>query len=83
MSTHIEGVCPLHIYVNRRPLESQNPYAIEYRVNNYQPLTKDAFDRALNGIIENCQAADIGLTCLMLFRIILSLFTVKMFLLLQ
>ena len=60
MSTHIEGVCPLHIYVNRRPLESQNPYAIEYRVNNYQPLTKDAFDRALNGIIENCQAADIG-----------------------
>ena len=60
MSTHIEGVCPLHIYVNRRPLESQNSYAIEYRVNNYQPLTKDAFDRALNGIIENCQSADIG-----------------------
>jgi hypothetical protein len=60
MSTHIEGVCPLHIYVNRRPLESQNTYAIEYRVNNYQPLTKDAFDRSLNGIIENCQSADIG-----------------------
>lgn len=59
MSTHIEGVCPLHIYINRRPLESQNPYAIEYRVNNYQPLTKDAFDRAISGIIENCQSADI------------------------
>jgi len=35
MSTHMEGVCPLHIYVNRRPIESQNTYAIEYRVNNY------------------------------------------------
>lgn len=59
MSTHIEGVCPLHIYVNRRPIESQNTYAIEYRVNNYQPLTKDAFDRAINGIVENCQSADV------------------------
>lgn len=59
MSTHIEGVCPLHIYVNRRPIESQNTYAIEYRVNNYQPLTKSAFDRAINGIIENCQSADV------------------------
>jgi hypothetical protein len=59
MSTHIEGVCPLHIYINRRPLESETPYAIQYRVNNYQPLTKDAFDRAISGIIENCQSADI------------------------
>ncbi len=59
MSTHVEGVCPLHVYVNRRPLESQNPYALEYRVNNFQPLTKDAFDRAISGIIENIRAADI------------------------
>lgn len=59
MSTHIDGVCPLHIYINRRPLESQNPYAIEYRVNNFQPLTKDPFDRCINGIIENCNTADV------------------------
>ena len=59
MSTHVDGVCPLHIYINRRPLESQNPYAIEYRVNNFQPLTKDPFDRAINGIIDVCLSADI------------------------
>lgn len=59
MSTHVEGVCPLHIYVNRRPLESQNSHALEYRVNNFQPLTKDAFDRAISGITENILSADI------------------------
>ena len=59
MDTHINGVCPLHIYINRRPLESSNPYALEYRVNNFQPLTKDAFDRAISGIIEVCTSADI------------------------
>jgi len=59
MSTHINGVCPMHIYINRRPLESNNPYALKYRVNNFQPLTKDAFDRAISGIIEVCSSADI------------------------
>lgn len=59
MQTHIDGVCPLHIYINRRPLESQNAYAIEYRVNNFQPLTKDAFDRSINGIVEHCASANL------------------------
>ena len=59
MQTHVDGVCPLHIYINRRPLESQNPYAIEYRVNNFQPLTKDAFDRSINGIVEHCASANL------------------------
>lgn len=59
MDTHINGVCPLHIYINRRPLESQNPYAIEYRVNNFQPLTKDPFDRFINGVIDVCRNANI------------------------
>lgn len=59
MDTHINGVCPLHIYINRRPLESQNPYAIEYRVNNFQPLTKGSFDKFINGVIDVCSSANI------------------------
>lgn len=59
MNTHVNGVCPIHLYVNRRPLESNNTYALEYRVNNFQPLTKDPFDRAINGIIEICNSANI------------------------
>lgn len=59
MDTHINGVCPLHIYINRRPLESQNTYAIEYRVNNFQPLTKDPFDKFINGVIDVCKSANI------------------------
>lgn len=60
MATHIDGICPLHIYVNRRPLESENTYALDYRVNNFTPLTKDAFDRSINSIIEYCLSANIG-----------------------
>lgn len=60
MATHIDGVCPLHIYVNRRPLESENTYALDYRINNFTPLTKDAFDRSINSIIEYCLSANIG-----------------------
>lgn len=59
MSTHIDGVCPLHIYIDRRPLESQDPYAIEYRVNNFRPITKEAFDRAIAGVVEVCSEANV------------------------
>lgn len=62
MNTHINGICPIHIYVNRRPLESENTYALAYRVNNYQPVTKEAFDRTLNGIIELSKSANINLS---------------------
>lgn len=62
MNTHINGICPIHIYVNRRPLESENTYALAYRVNNFQPVTKEAFDRTLNGIIELSKSANINLS---------------------
>lgn len=62
MNTHINGICPIHIYVNRRPLESENTYALAYRVNNFQPVTKEAFDRTLNGIIELSKYANINLS---------------------
>lgn len=61
MNTHINGICPIHIYVNRRPLESTNTYALAYRVNNFQPVTKEAFDRTFNGINELINSANINL----------------------
>jgi len=64
MDTHINGVCPIHIYAHRRPLESTDYYAIEYRVNNFEPLTKEAFDRALSNIISINQSATVKLKTL-------------------
>lgn len=61
MDTHIQGVCPLHIYIDRRPLESADPYALEYRVNNFRPITKEAFDRAISGMTEVISEANIEL----------------------
>lgn len=61
MNTHINGICPIHLYVNRRPLESENTYALAYRVNNFQPVTKEAFDRTLNSIIDLSKSANINL----------------------
>lgn len=59
MDTHLNGVCPMHIYFHRRPLESLEPYAIDYRVNNWLPVTKQPFDTALSGIIEVHSEANI------------------------
>lgn len=59
MDTHINGVCPLHIYVNKRPLESTSSFALEYRANNFEPNTQDPFDKAFSGIIEVCTEANI------------------------
>jgi len=61
MNTHVNGICPIHIYVCRRPLESENTFALAYRVNNFQPLTKEAFDRTFNAISELSNTANIVL----------------------
>jgi hypothetical protein len=61
MDTHINGVCPIHLYYARRPLESNNTYALAYRVNNFQPVTKEAFDRTLNSINDLIKNANINL----------------------
>lgn len=61
MDTHINGVCPIHLYYARRPLESNNTYALAYRVNNFQPVTKEAFDRTLNSINDLIKNANIKL----------------------
>lgn len=59
MDTHLNGVCPLHIYENRRPIESQEAYALEYRANNFEPLTMSAFKTAIACIVEICQQSNI------------------------
>lgn len=59
MDTHLNGVCPLHIYENRRPLESLETYAIDYRASNFEPLTMSAFKTAISSITEICQQSNI------------------------
>lgn len=51
MDTHINGLCPTHIYEKRRPIESKNPYALDYRKSNFQPITKQEFNKAIQGCI--------------------------------
>ncbi len=59
--THINGVCPEHLYVERRPIESNNPYAFDYRVKNFQPTTREAFDKALGGMQRVLMSANISI----------------------
>lgn len=52
METHLVGVVPEWLFTNRRPLESTNSYALEYRKDNFQPITKQSFNLAVSAIIE-------------------------------
>lgn len=51
MATHLDGDCPKHIYIERRPLESKQPYALEYRIKNFKPVTQQEFDKAIGGVM--------------------------------
>ena len=52
MATHIYGKPPKTLFINRRPLESQNSYALDYRLANFQPITRASFNTAISNIIE-------------------------------
>lgn len=52
METHIVGVVPEWLFINRRPLESTSEYALKYRKDNFQPITKQSFNLAVGAIIE-------------------------------
>jgi len=52
MSYHLAGTPPRRIFETRRPLESTNNYALEYRLTNFQPITKMPFKTAVDSIIE-------------------------------
>lgn len=53
MATHMYGSPPKTILKKRRPLESQNDYALDYRLENFQPFTKEPFNLALSEIVES------------------------------
>lgn len=52
MSTHLHGAPPERIFRTRRPLESTNEYALTYRLENFQPITKQSFNQAVSAIVE-------------------------------
>lgn len=52
MATHIFGKPPRRLFVERRPLESNNHYALDYRLNNFEPITKQPFLTAIDSIVE-------------------------------
>ena len=52
MSYHLAGNPPRRIYETRRPLESSNQYALDYRLENFQPITKMPFKTAVDAIVE-------------------------------
>ena len=52
MATHLMGKPPELIFRTRRPLESTNDYALAYRLDNFQPITKQSFKVAIDAIIE-------------------------------
>lgn len=59
MAVHTQGETPEHIFRQRRPLEGQNASVTEYREENYRPITKDEFDKAISGYIEAAMNLDI------------------------
>ena len=61
MDTHLNGVCPKHIYWERRPLESQNAYAFDYRVKNFKATTQQEFIRAIAGCVKILQTVSIAI----------------------
>ena len=59
MDTHLNGVPPVHIYAQRRPLESTNDYCLSHRIANFEPVTKEAFDLTISKIIDIISNANI------------------------
>ena len=52
MATHLHGEPPEWLFRTRRPLESTSEYALDYRVNNFQPISQQPFSTAVDAIIE-------------------------------
>jgi hypothetical protein len=59
MRVHTQGITPLHIFEERRPLESEDENALTYRANNSRPITKDEFDKAISHYQELAQNVDV------------------------
>ncbi|MCP4181410.1 MAG: hypothetical protein GY756_26915 [bacterium] len=53
MSTHIYGSPPKELLEKRRPFESSNELILQYRLDNFQPFSKEYFNLANSEIIES------------------------------
>lgn len=55
MATHIYGDVPTAILKRRRPLESNNVYALQYREDNFEPFSTSYFNLAISEVIESLE----------------------------
>lgn len=58
MDTHINGVCPEYIFKERRPLEGNIEEVNTYRRENFRPITKSEFDKAISDYTEVANRLD-------------------------
>jgi len=59
MSVHTQGAIPVHIFEERRPMESANEAVLEYRSKNFRPITKNEFDKAIFHYLDLAQNIDV------------------------
>ncbi len=59
MSPHTQGVCPVKIFTERRPIESENANILSYRERNFRPITKGEFDRAISDYLQVANSLDV------------------------
>ncbi len=59
MSPHTQGVCPVNIFTERRPLESENENILAYRKRNFRPITKGEYDRAISDYLQVANSLDV------------------------
>lgn len=52
MVPHILGEPPTALLEKRRPLESESDFALQYREDNFQPVTKQEFERAIDAYVK-------------------------------
>jgi hypothetical protein len=58
MAVHTQNDSPELIFRQRRPIESRNEYALEYRIDNHRNTVKSAFDLAIEQYIEAAYNVD-------------------------
>ncbi len=59
MRVHTQGYCPDHIFIGRRPEESKNDGALQYRRDNFRPVSRAPFDMAIDGYVEVASQLDV------------------------
>ncbi len=59
MAVHTQGTCPVNIFTQRRPMESDNQKILDYRIANHRAITKDEFDKAISDYTASAIGLDI------------------------